>query len=512
MTRNDRPNIIHILDDDHRAEQLGCAGHPIVDTPELDGLADEGVLFENAFCTSPACTPSRSSHYLGQWERKHGVNFNSNSSVTPEAWRRSFPMQLKENGYFLGWVGKNHVLVGDGGYRSGYLEEVFDYWYGNHGHSGFYPKQDAGGGDIYENADADTQVEIFEQGALNFLDPDPAFLEDCPRQLPARPDDRPFCLCLTFNLPHGVGTNNMELRPTDDDRYKSRYRGEFRDVPISDTYVPYVESTPPRLPKEVYNDVRIPQYDYVRDPHSLREKRIREYQAISGIDRAIGNLRDKLDALGIADNTIIIFSTDHGLHHGEHGLGGKCLLYEEDLRIPMIVYDPRVPDSRRGQRRSELVVVPDLAPTTLDLVNLEIPGSMQGSSLTPLIRGENVDWREDFFAEQLFDDQNYPRSECVRTGDWKYIRYFERTEDPDQEGPFRGTLDDYDECLKSTFEDEDPIYEELFHLADDPNEEHNLAGRGEHREKLEELRNRTDELAEEAYGEDTPPDTIPLDG
>ena len=165
MTRSRRPNVIHVLTDDQRAELLGCAGHPILETPNLDRLAAGGVRFENAFCTSPLCTPSRTCHYLGQWERRHGVNFNSGTAVSPESWTRSFPSRLREAGYFTGWVGKNHVPVGERGYDSGRIEESFDYWYGNHRHSRFYPKEDATeGGEIYENASADTQPEIFAEG------------------------------------------------------------------------------------------------------------------------------------------------------------------------------------------------------------------------------------------------------------------------------------------------------------------------------------------------------------
>ena len=101
------PNIIYILGDDHRVEQQGGKGDPILQTPNLDALARDGVQFTHAFCTSPACTPSRTSHYTGQWERRHGINFNSGSSLDPVVWEQSFPMQLKNEGYFLGWVGKN---------------------------------------------------------------------------------------------------------------------------------------------------------------------------------------------------------------------------------------------------------------------------------------------------------------------------------------------------------------------------------------------------------------------
>ena len=149
-----KPNIIYILGDDHRADYTGTAGHPIIETPAFDQLAHDGVYFENAFCTSPLCMPSRACHYLGQWERKHGVNFNSKSALKENTWEKSFPMILKRDGYFTGWVGKNHIPAGETGYTSGYFESVFDYWYGNHGHSYFYVKEKPGG-KIYSNARAE---------------------------------------------------------------------------------------------------------------------------------------------------------------------------------------------------------------------------------------------------------------------------------------------------------------------------------------------------------------------
>jgi arylsulfatase A-like enzyme len=505
------PNIIYILGDDHRADYLGCAGHPVLKTPHLDELASEGVRFTRAFCTSPACTPSRASHYTGQWERKHGINFNSGSSMAPKAWEKSFPMLLKEQGYFTGWIGKNHVPAGGGktGYDSGYFDSVFDYWYGNHGHCGFYPKEHESG-EPYHNATNNTQVEIFAEAVNDFLKPNPQFRTLLKSKLSERPANEPFCLCVTFNLPHGTSTGTMQLRPEDDELYRTAYRDCQHLMPLPKTYVQYEKAFEnPRLPRSVYNGHYIPQYDYVKHPCTLRERQVRTCQTIAGIDRFVGNLRRQLSELHLSDNTIIIFSTDHGEHHGEHGLGGKCFLYEEDIHIPLIIYDPRI--SGDSHLSDELVVVPDLAPTVLDLCGLEAPETMQGKSLKPLLNGQKTAWRQDFFAEQLMDIQNYPRSESVRNDNWKYIRYFARKEDPAQANKaFRGTLDDYNECLTSTSKDELPIYEELFDLQNDPNETTNLASKSAHCNQLLYFRNRLVELAREAKGDDSPPITIPF--
>lgn len=508
-----RPNIIYILGDDQRHEYLGCEGHEALKTPHLDQMAREGVHFTNAFCTSPACTPSRACHYLGQWERKHGVNFNSRSSVAPQAWEQSFPMLLKKHGYFTGWVGKNHVPAGPGAYGGGYMESAFDYWYGNHGHTGFYPK-DSRWSDcsIYRNAVNDTQVEVFEEGVMNFLKPDRRFTESAGRPLPRRPEDRPFCLCVTFNLPHGASTGMMQLRPGDDELYKSVYRDKahlFRPPPH---YMTYEEAQKnPKIPRHVYSGKYIEQYNYVKTPESLRERQIRTAQTITGMDRMVGHTREMLEKLGLADNTIIVFSTDHGKQHGEHGLGGKCLLYDQSIRIPLVIHDPRMPAKGKGQTRDEFVVAPDLAPTMMDLCGLAAPAAMQGRSLRPILEGGKVDdWRQEVFTEQLMDLQNYPVHESIRTRDWKYIRYFKRTEDPAQEGrEFRSTLDDYNARLSSTLNGEQPIYEELYNLADDPGETANLAGSREFSEIKDRLSRRLLTLARGVRGDDSPPLTLP---
>ena len=503
-----KPNIIYILGDDHRADYTATAGHPIIETPAFDQLAREGVYFENAFCTSPLCTPSRACHYLGQWERKHGVNFNSDSALTESAWEKSFPMILKRDGYFTGWVGKNHVPAGKAGYSGGYFEKVFDYWYGNHGHSYFYVKERKGG-EIYSNAGADTQVEVFEEGAMNFLSPNDGFFGRCKSPLRKRPADQPFCLCVTFNLPHDCGTSDMQLRPSDGELYKSKYRSRFNDFPLPKTYKGSYSITEPKIPVNVYNGVQIPHYDYVHMPETMREKIVRTCQTVTGVDGFLGRLREKLKETGEDENTIIVFSTDHGIHFGEFGLGGKSLLYEPDIRIPLVIYDPRMDKKLTGQRIKSAAAVPDIAPTLMELLGYEKPASMQGESLMPVIRGEKEKVRSELFTEALMDIQNYPRSESVRGERYKYIRYFARKEDPAQTGRlFRGTLDDYNTCLNSTvFYGEQPVYEELYDLQNDIHEEKNLAADPAHNGELGYFRKRIVELGQKYREDEKVPDT-----
>ncbi len=498
-----QPNIIYILGDDHRQDFLSMEQHPFLQTPNLAQLAADGIYFENSFCTSPVCTPSRACHYTGCWERAHGINFNSKSAMSRSAWENTFPVILRNHGYQTAWVGKNHVPVGEKSYKTGAMEQTFDYWYGNHGHSKFYPKETAGSGGIYDNAAADTQIEIFEEGAMNFLDPQPEFIESCTSPLIYRDPAKPFCMCITFNLPHDCSTETMEQRPSDDEIYKNLYRDHKDDIQPPKTYIAAADITTPRLPKAVYSGEYIKSYDYVRTLPALQERIVRICQTVTGMDRMIGHLRETLEALGIAENTIIIFSTDHGIHHGEHGLGGKCFLYQEDLRIPLVIYDPRKPG--KGKRLRQMVAVPDLAPTVLALAGIDAPDCMQGDSLLPLLRGEDVPWRTELFAEQLMDTQNYPKSEAVCTPEWKYIRYFARTDDPRLASyRIKSSVDDYYAFLESSpAGGQTVVYEELYHLAQDPYEEENLASVPERAETLAYFRGRVQQMAAERLVPDT---------
>jgi len=492
-----RPNIVVILADDQRAQDLGIAGHPVVLTPHIDALAERGVYFTEAFVTTAACTPSRTSILLGQYERKHGVTFGSNSSLTENAFTQTYPMVLKNAGYFTGYVGKNHTPAGKGGYKSGLMEKEFDYWYGGHRHLRFYPKKFH---NIFKNAQADTQVEILDEGTMNFLTPNEKFIAGARDFLEERPADKPFCLLVNFNVPHTAGTGSMKLLPSDPKLYRTTYRDQAASMPIPETYVAKKDIKTPKIPLNVYNGKYISGYNYVWTLAALREQEIRECQTITGIDRLVGHLVGELERLGLADNTIIVYFSDHGIQHGEYGLGGKVLLYDPSIRVPFIIVDPRLPSTRRGKRVSRFALSIDIAPTLLDLCGVKPPSGIQGRSLAPLMRGKPIDWRKDFFCENMFMGQNYPRIEAVRNQRFKYIRYFDKKLD---EAHIRS--------LTASIRGEKPIYEELFDLKNDPLERSNLAGVQAHEATLVTLRHRCGELVSELRG-NKQPDTYRIVG
>jgi arylsulfatase A-like enzyme len=511
------PNILVILTDDHRWDYLGCAGHPILKTPHIDQLAKEGTYFSNAFVTSASCTPNRTCILTGQYERKHGVTFGSQSTLKEEAFLDTYPMLLKKAGYFVGYVGKNHTPVGwidtlpepktpiekkqharggidpqYHGYKSSVMEKHFDYWYGNHGHTGFYPKQIR---PIYRNAQADTQPEILQEGALNFLNKNPEFTAS-QGFLHSKPADQPFCLLVNFNLPHTFSVNQMRQARKDPELYRSTYRDQLSNLPLPKTFLAEDAIQTPKLPKNVYNGEYISSYDFVKKEASLREQMVRSCQTVTGIDNLVGALVAELKSQNLYENTIILITSDHGLQFGEHGLGGKCLLYEESLRVPLIIRDPHAAE-HAGHQPKKLATTLDVAPTLLDLAGLKPHPEMQGRSLRPLIYAQKPkDWRKDFFAENLFMGQNYPRIEAVRTTRYKYLRYFDKKKDK----PHRY-------ALTASIKGEQPIYEELYDLENDPHETTNLAQSSQHTETLKKLQTRCQTLVTQAKGNNDYPKT-----
>lgn len=495
VAENKQPNVIVILADDMQIGVTGYEGNPIIKTPNIDKLAKGGTIFNKAFATSAVCTPSRTSLLTGLYERRHGINFNSNSSMTQEAYAQTYPMILKENGYFVGYVGKNHTPIGKNeagktGYISGVMDRSFDYWYASHKHLGFYPK-DKPRHAIFKNAKADTQVEIIEEGVENFMSPNEAFQAGY-SFLESRPKDQPFALLINFNVPHASSTGTMELRESDLDLYKTVYRDQFDKITIPETYVAENDITTPKLPQSVYNGKYLNTYDYVKETDSLKERIIREMQTISGIDKLLGKLVNDLKAQGIADNTIIVFTSDHGLMHGEFGLGGKVHLYDPSIRIPMVIYDPRIKDSQKVSKNNDLVALVDIAPTLLDLTNTPIPSEYQGHSLKTLMQaseGKKEAWRQEIFLENMMTIQNYPRMEGVRTHKWKYVRYFDKKKDQD-----------YAAMSVASINGEQPIYEELYDLENDPSEKYNLINESAHAGIVKQLKQKNAQLVKEYRG------------
>lgn len=518
MKAQERPNIIFILTDDQSYELLGCTGNSIVQTPHIDKMAKEGILFTNAHVTSAICTPSRISILLGQYERKHGVNFNSGTSVSDTAWEQSYPMLMRKSGYYTGWIGKNHSPIGKGGYQSNLMEKSFDYWYAGHGHLSFYPKERHA---IFNDAITFNQPEIINEGVNDFLDPNERKLKGALHFIENRPADKPFMLSINYNLPHGASTSTMKMKPNDDEIYKSLYRNVA--IPLPDNYIAKADIKNPKLPTELlHTEDRQDGYDYADTPAGINERLIREMQAMTGIDRMIGNLRKKLKDLKIDKNTIIIFTSDHGLFGGEQGLGGKALCYEKTTHVPMIILDPRVSKKQKNSKSDALVQTLDIAPTMLSMAGIPIPKTIQGKDISNLIKGGKTEVRNYVFTENLWSTHfGNPRCEAIQDKEWKYIRYYKnnnfsaikkikyakeigmnvnemlyKMHDPE--------IAIYRDYVDAPNNGEQAIYEELYNLKNDPKEFNNLINEKQYSVILESLKKQWKVEITNARGEGKP--------
>ena len=477
------PNIIFVFADDQRFNSLGMTGDPVTQTPHLDLLASEGVFFEQAFITSPICGPSRANIFTGQWERKNQIGFTNMSQnvISEELFNNSWLMQLKTAGYSTAFIGKHHTKIGD---RSNTpLKENIDFCYYKEGHLGFYLDKH----EVFSNLKNPTQVEgLFEatqafllQGKETdyFFENASSIVKNC---LKRRDPDKPFCAWINFNLPHAASIGEMGTRPEDPDFYYSLYSDKIDEIPLPEGYPQEI-----LLPMEVFEKEDLMKYYITWNKPRLLNEKMKMDRSVFAIDLFVGKLRQLLLDINEDENTIIVYCSDNGLFLGEHGLGGKSILYEESVHVPLIIYSPFLPGQRQGTRPEQLVVGQDIPATILDVCGIEIPDTYQGVSLLPIMEGKEVAWREDVFLENLFTDQGYPREESVRGREFKYTRYFSRENDRKQYLPYR------------TIEGEQPIYEELFNLMDDPAEMNNLAENPYFEMVLNTYRERCQELVTE---------------
>jgi arylsulfatase A-like enzyme len=433
----ERPSFVVFLTDDQPFDALGCAGNARIQTPNLDALAARGVRFSKAFVTTPVCAVSRASLLTGQNMGRHGIE-DFDRPLTANQWAETFPALLRDAGYRTAFLGKFAIGAPDKSDPELCLPaERFDFWYG-------FPQ-----GIEYKQVVAGETVHLtttLEQKAEEFL-----------RSLP---EGAPFCLIVAFKEPHGP-FNFFD--PEVPDVY-----GDL-DPPLPATMTPEALAAQPPLVRESFlatDNVR----RWMEDPTEYKALVRQMYRAISRADLAVGRIGGLLEELDLAQRTVVLMSSDNGNLAGAHGLVGKFLMYEESIRVPLIVADPRGPASARGSLSEAMALNIDLAPTILALAGVRVPERMQGQDLAPLLADPSAPGRADWYGEHVFtpprDGPVIPPSECVRTERWKYIHYL----------------------------DTDPPLEQLFDLRADPPEQSDLAADPAHAATLSELRARCAEL------------------
>jgi arylsulfatase A-like enzyme len=469
------PNIIFLLTDDQRADTLSIAGHQDVQTPNIDQLARNGVRYTNAFTVQPICAPSRFAFLSGQYERTSGLGFNSPYQVSERQWQQTYPALLREAGYFTGFIGKFGVEY----YQlAEQAASKFDYWRAHDGWLPFFPKDpsDNPATAIYQDAEHEITTEIMGEYIQDFLS--------------KRPANEPFNLSVSFSAPHNSVVSSMYTDGADPecDNYGCRvmaypangnprlsghmtYDSLYRDRSIKIS--PDTGRDPDQFIREgvIDHDARQQWYAYNYDAALEPEHLVRYYQTITGIDHVVGELVAQLERLGLAENTIIIFSSDHGLLNGEYGTGGKALLYDLVAKIPLVIFDPRRSDEAERVTR-ELVLSIDVPATILAYAGVTVPESMQGTDLN----AEDSP-RDAVFLESLTVAEGNPFIEALRTLQWKYVRYLEP-------GGCPYTEEQLD------FSGQQPTFEQLFHLTSDPEERVNLVNVPEHAQVLETFRAR----------------------
>lgn len=425
-----RVNILFFLVDDQRNDTLGCAGHPIIKTPVIDRLAVEGVRFRNAFVTSSICAASRASIFTGLTERTHGYTFGK-PPVPANYSQTSYPILLKNAGYRTGFFGKYGVNMDVAPKR------MFDE----------FAEQDRPYLRNGRHID-----EINTERAIEFLK--------------GSSKEQPFCLSVSFSSVHAEDENHLPGR-----------KGHYPVIHAVQDMYEDVEIPPPRLrdpvifeslPEFLKTSMNRQRYFWSLDTPEKYQQNMRAYFAmISGVDHMIGLILTKLKAQGLADNTVVIYASDNGYYMGERGFQGKWSHFEQSLRIPLIIHDPRLPATKRGQVPDAMALNIDIPATILHYAGVIVPEHYQGSSLVPLMQGDKIGvLRTDFFCEHLMDHKDLPKWEGVRGQRYVYARYFEQT----------------------------PPYEFLHDLEVDPDQLTNFASNSQYHNVLVQIRKRCDEL------------------
>jgi arylsulfatase A-like enzyme len=436
-----RPNILFILTDDQRWNTLGCMGDTNILTPNIDRLAHDGVLFQSHFVTTSICCCSRASILTGQYVRRHGIG-DFDKPFTGAQWAETYPALLRQHGYRTGFIGKFGV-GNDAAVNA--MSNKFDYWRGVPGQGGKY----------FIEPDDPSRTHATTRFGTQALE----FLQDAPT-------NQPFCLSISFTAPHARDDLPHLEQYTPDDRDKSLYTGISLPEPVTATDA-YFE----KLPRSVQTSIGRTRWHWRFDtPEKYEISAKNYYRLISGIDREVGRILAELENRGLAGNTVVVFTSDNGYFLGDRELSDKFFMYEESLRDPLIICDPREPAANRGRSEDAMTLNIDFAPTLLALAGVTPPARMQGRSLIPLLEQQHpAGWRTEFFYEHHFAPELIPPSEGVRTEGWSYIRWV----------------------------NEKPPLEELFDLKADPWESHNLAADPKYVAVLEQIRLRGEKFREE---------------
>ena len=435
-----KPNIVCIVGEGLRSDELSSTGNKLIQTPNLDRIGHEGCTFKNGFVVNALCLPARATMLTGMYSHTTGAVSNVEGKIPAR-----FPLVsdlLQNAGYETAFLGKSHI-------EGALMEHNWDYYFGFVGQADYYRPRITEGirgkygpAKLYQGEYVDT---LLTQKAVEWL---------------KQKRTKPFCVFLWFYAPHAPFyrpkdmVNNLNgvpiPKPKTFDENLQNYLGKPRAVADADNKIGY---------SEVFSD----------DPRSLEELVKDHYVGLQDNDRNMGAVWQELERQNIVNDTAVLLSSDHGFFLGEHHLYDKRLMYEPSIRVPMMVSCPGRIKARATS--SEMVLNLDIAPTLLDIAGVAVPPEMQGKSMMPLAEGKpNVSWRKDW----LYEYYEYPGFENVR--------------------PCRGVRTDRYKLIHFFIE---PQEFELYDLHTDPDEMNNLYGKPEYAELTAHLKDRLTALRAE---------------
>ncbi|MDD4631704.1 MAG: sulfatase [Proteiniphilum sp.] len=441
---NRKPNIIFIMTDDHATNAISCYGSNLIQTPNIDRLAKEGIRFENSYAVNALSGPSRACILTGKFSHING--FKDNHSLF-NGNQQTFPKILRENGYQTAMIGKWHLITEPQG---------FDYWCilsGQHEQGDYYTP------DFIENGNHITEsgyvTDIITDKVINFLN--------------NREKDKPFCIMYHQKAPHRnwmpaprhLGVFNDTMFPEPDNLFDD-YSNRGRAAKEQDMSIEHTLSNDWDLKllthQELLNDTTNRLYSvYRRMPQEVQQKwdsayagRIAEYKSgklkgeelvrwkyqqymrdylatVISVDENIGRLLEYLEEKGELDNTMIVYTSDQGFFLGEHGWFDKRFMYEESQRMPLVIRYPAA--IQAGSISQSLCMNVDFAPTFLDLAGIRVPQDMQGISLKSILTSSGKtppDWRKAVYYHyyEYPGEHSVKRHYGIRTADFKLIHFY----------------------------------------------------------------------------------------